>query len=171
MATGRSVGSSDRSTATWRPAIRGSVAVCLDTGSVETERSRFEQPHGWVGSCAWPSGCLWDDPQAGVCRALFADDTDYPGHTSRWGGTLSRPRWRRQPCCVGCPRRTPSSSGSGRFCQDVVAAGALPDPVTVTDSPGGRELHLVGLNLSLAWCLATLADELPGRPYTPTPGV
>ncbi len=45
----------------------------------------------------------------------------------------------------------------------------IPEPVDVSPgSDGGVELHLVGLNLSRAWCLAGLADALDGNRHAST---
>ncbi|WP_435065017.1 DUF2891 domain-containing protein [Halobaculum sp. EA56] len=41
---------------------------------------------------------------------------------------------------------------------------AVPEPVSVADGEGGVALHLVGLNVSRAWCLAGVADALPAGP-------
>lgn len=56
------------------------------------------------------------------------------------------------------------------FLPDVTAppCDALPGPVEVNPgSDGGVERHLVGLNLSRAWCLAGLADTLGDHRYAP----
>ncbi|MEF8884024.1 MAG: DUF2891 domain-containing protein [Haloarculaceae archaeon] len=56
-----------------------------------------------------------------------------------------------------------------RFLGDLSSVGAqtVLEPVDVGDDDGGVALHLVGLNLSRAWCLAGIADALGDHPATP----
>lgn len=59
-------------------------------------------------------------------------------------------------------RRSPS--GSGPLSRTSPATpSALPAPVGV-DEEDGLSLHLVGLTLSRAWCLAGLAETMDDQP-------
>jgi hypothetical protein len=53
------------------------------------------------------------------------------------------------------------------FLPDPAPDSPVLDPVGVGDDEGGVALHLVGLNLSRAWCLAGIAESLGDHPDVP----
>jgi len=112
-----------------------------------------------------------DSLEAGVAetsRRFFGDDEDYPVEYEPIGWDFVSPALAE----ADLMRRVldPPAFGAwlDAFLPDVTAApyDAIVEPVDVDPgSDGGVELHLVGLNLSKAWCLAGIADALGEHRY------
>ena len=102
-----------------------------------------------------------------TARRLFADDTDYPLAYEPLGWDFLSPALVEAALLSRVLDPGAFVDWFEAFLPDVVATHDLPDPVEVPEEGSGLELHFVGLNLSRAWCLATLADALADRPYAP----
>ena len=101
-------------------------------------------------------------------RRLFLDDTDYPVEYEPLGWDFLSPALTE----ADLVRRVLDADAFGdwldHFLPDVRESpyDSLLDPVDVeTDDADGAALHLVGLNLSKAWCLAGVAETLEDHPY------
>ena len=97
---------------------------------------------------------------AETARDCFADDRDYPIEYEPLGWDFLSPALIEADLLrrVSDPPRF--HAWFDRFLPDF--DGTDLDPVDA-GADGGVALHLVGLNLSRAWCLAGLADALDGR--------
>jgi len=95
---------------------------------------------------------------------FFADDTDYPFRYEPLGWDFLSPGLTEADLL----RRVYDADDFEAWF-DAFLPDGLPDTLRhPVDAHGdeGASLHLVGLNLSRAWCLAGLADALPDHPET-----
>lgn len=102
-----------------------------------------------------------------TARLLFLGDTDYPLAYEPLGWDFVSPALVEATLLCRVLDAGAFVDWFELFLPGVANGGALPDPVEVSPDADGLELHYVGLNLSRAWCLATLADALDDRPYAP----
>jgi hypothetical protein len=103
-----------------------------------------------------------------VAEAFFGDDEDYPIGYEPLGWDFLSPALAEADLMRRVLADGDFEAWIADFLPDPTAHGAIPEPVDVNPgSNDGVELHLVGLNLSRAWCLAGLADALEGHRYAP----
>ncbi|MFC7096221.1 DUF2891 domain-containing protein [Halobaculum marinum] len=95
----------------------------------------------------------------------YGDDTDAPVGYEPLGWDFISPTLTEADLLR---RVLPTDEFASWFAAFLPDLGALPDPVAVDDGESGVALHLIGLNLSRAWCLAGVADALPGGERTET---
>jgi hypothetical protein len=100
-----------------------------------------------------------------TATSFFADDADYPLAYEPLGWDFLSPALTE----ADLMRRVLEDGAFEAWLETFLPdPDVIPAPVDV--SPGsddGVELHLVGLNLSRAWCLAGLADALDGGQHAP----
>jgi hypothetical protein len=107
---------------------------------------------------------------ARTAEAFFGDDEDYPVEYEPLGWDFLSPALSEADLMRRVLEDDAFEAWLEDFLPDVTAPphDAIPEPVDVNPgSDDGVELHLVGLNLSRAWCLAGLADALDGHRYAP----
>jgi len=163
----------------WREALRPLEAQVVDL--VETEFLTGGRPFrvGTHDNSAFALACVLDYARvtsnasleaatADTSRSFFLEDRDAPVEYEPLGWDFLSPSRSE----LDLMRRV---LGPGAFAEWVDAF--LPDvrrapydsilrPVQVDADPEeGIALHLVGLNLSKAWCLAGIASSLPDHPY------
>ncbi|WP_247000349.1 DUF2891 domain-containing protein [Halosolutus gelatinilyticus] len=101
-------------------------------------------------------------------REMFLDDKDYPIEYEPLGWDFLSPALVEADLMRRVLDRDEFSAWIDGFLPDVTTApyDSLLEPVSVeSKDDGGIELHLVGLNLSKAWCLADVAAVLDGHRY------
>lgn len=104
--------------------------------------------------------------ETAVCetsRAFFETDEDYPIEYEPLGWDFLSPALVEADLLRRVLSADEFAAWLNEFCPDVTTApyNSLLDPVDVDPATDdGVELHLVGLNLSKAWCLAGVADAL-----------
>lgn len=99
-----------------------------------------------------------------TARSFYLDDRDYPVGYEPLGWDFLSPGLVEADLMRRVLDGGAFADWLESFLPDVTAQPAVLDPVTV-DSDDGVALHLVGLNLSRAWCLADLAVALDAHPY------
>lgn len=99
--------------------------------------------------------------------AAFGEDEDYPVEYEPLGWDFLSPALTEMDLMRRVLDRDAFATWVDGFLPDVTAThDAFLEPVAVDpESAGGVELHLVGLNLSKAWCLAGLAAALDDHRY------
>jgi hypothetical protein len=104
-----------------------------------------------------------------VAESFFADDESYPLRYEPLGWDFLSPALVEANLMRRVLAGDAFEAWLADFLPDVTAPpfDAIPDPVDVDPGVDGVELHLVGLNLSRAWCLAGLADALEGHQHAP----
>ena len=129
---------------------------------------------GTHGNTAFALGCVLDyaavtgrdalaSGAADTTREFFADDEDYPVEYEPLGWDFLSPALTEADLMRRVYDGSEFEAWLDGFLPDVTAPpyDALLDPVEAgADAEGGVELHLVGLNLSKAWCMAGVADAL-----------
>jgi hypothetical protein len=103
-----------------------------------------------------------------TAERFFSDDEDYPVEYEPIGWDFVSPALAEADLMRRVLDRPAFAAWIDAFLPDVTAPphDAILEPVGVEPgSDGGVELHLVGLNLSRAWCLAGTADALGDHPY------
>ncbi|QLG27754.1 DUF2891 domain-containing protein [Halorarum halophilum] len=148
---------------------------------VETEFLSQERPFrvGTHGNTAFALHCVLDYARtvsddslesAVVETALefFAEDRDYPVAYEPLGWDFLSPSLTEADLMRRVYGREEFATWLDEFLPDVTSSphDAILEPVRVdADSDEGVALHLVGLNVSKAWCLAGLASALDGHRY------
>ncbi len=99
-------------------------------------------------------------------REWFADDTDYPLRYEPLGADFVSPALTEADLMARILDTQSFTDWFESFLPAVATGEQLPEPVAVSENPDGQELHLVGLNLSRAWCLAAIAEQLGDHPAT-----
>ncbi|MCO8242723.1 MULTISPECIES: DUF2891 domain-containing protein [unclassified Haladaptatus] len=109
--------------------------------------------------------------EATVCETateFFADDRDYPVEYEPLGWDFLSPALTEADLMRRVYGRYELEAWLDRFLPDVTIAphDTILEPVHVASNPDeGVALHLAGLNVSKAWCLAGLASALDGHRY------
>ena len=101
--------------------------------------------------------------------AFFEQDQDYPVEYEPIGWDFLSPALTEADLMRRVFSDTAFTEWAAEFFPDLRTAPyeSILDPVSVdTESADGAGMHLVGLNLSKAWCLAELADTLDGHPLS-----
>ena len=93
-------------------------------------------------------------------RSWFLDDTEYPIRYEPLGADFVSPALTEADLMGRILERPAFTDWFASFLPSVATGEGLPEPVAVSEEPDGQELHLVGLNLSRAWCLAATAQRL-----------
>lgn len=101
-----------------------------------------------------------------LARDRYLDDRDYPVGYEPLGWDFLSPGLTE----ADLMRRVLDAGAFGDWLDGFLPDATAPPSATVlepveVDADGGVALHLVGLNLSRAWCLAGLADVLDGHRY------
>jgi hypothetical protein len=105
---------------------------------------------------------------AGTARAFFADDERYPLEYEPLGWDFLSPALAEADLMRRVLDPGTFEAWIEGFLPDVSDDDTVLEPIDVAPgSDGGVELHLVGLNLSRAWCLAGVADALGDHRYVP----
>jgi hypothetical protein len=104
---------------------------------------------------------------AATARRFYADDADYPVAYEPLGWDFLSPALTEADLLRRVLGPGEFRAWLDGFLPDVRESphDALLEPVGLDDAEEGVALHLVGLNLSRAWCLADLAAALPAHPY------
>ena len=132
---------------------------------------------GTHGNTAFALGCVLDYARvtgddslataaAETSRTLFAADRDYPIEYEPLGWDFLSPALVEADLMRRVLDGDAFEAWLDGFLPDVRTApsDAVLEPVEVSpEADDGAELHLVGLNLSRAWCLAGVAAALRGR--------
>jgi hypothetical protein len=162
----------------WGPALAPVERTVVDL--VDSELLSQERPFrvGTHGNSAFALSCVLDYARtvgrddlaaaaAGTARAFYDDDGDYPVEYEPLGWDFLSPALVEADLIRRVYDDEEFRGWADRFFPDVRTApyDRILDPVTVPDPDEGVALHLVGLNLSRAWCLAGLAETLDGHPY------
>ncbi|WP_290814909.1 DUF2891 domain-containing protein [Halovivax sp.] len=150
---------------------------------VETEFLTQERPLrvGTHGNSAFALGCVLDyarvtgdasleSAAVETSRRFYADDRDYPLAYEPIGWDFLSPGLAEADLLGRVLDREAFAAWLDGFLPDVTEPphDAIPVPVGVDpDADDGMALHLVGLNLSRAWCMAGIADVLGDHPYAP----
>ncbi|PSQ52310.1 DUF2891 domain-containing protein [Halobacteriales archaeon SW_8_65_20] len=163
----------DAAAETWRETLRP-----LETRLVELVEARVlprERPIrvGTHGNSAFALAAVLDyatvvgnDDLAAAtrrtARRLYLDDTDAPLAYEPLGYDFLSPALAEADLLRRVLRPEAFAEWFDGFLPGLATNGdALPEPVAVApDESDGHALHLVGLNLSRAWCLAGVADTL-----------
>jgi hypothetical protein len=105
-----------------------------------------------------------------TARRHYADDEDAPAAYEPLGWDFLSPSLAEADLMRRVLDEAEFERWYDGFLPDLPGAGAdtVLEPVDVSDDEDGVALHLVGLNLSRAWCLAALADALDDHPDAPT---
>jgi hypothetical protein len=149
------------------------------TDLVDSEFLTQDRPFrvGTHGNSAFALACVHDYARvvgddelaadtAETTRRFYAADTDYPIAYEPLGWDFVSPALTEADLL----RRVLDGPAYRTWLDDFLPGLAerpgetLPDPVAVADDEGGVALHLVGLNLARAWCLAGVADAVPDHP-------
>ncbi|WP_247730382.1 DUF2891 domain-containing protein [Halovivax limisalsi] len=155
----------------------------LEETVVELVESRLlpsERPQrvGTHGNTAFALSCVLDyarvrgesDLERAVVDAtarLYGDDRDYPIEYEPLGWDFLSPALVEADLVRRVLDFASFADWFDEFLPDVARspAEALPDPIAVDpDVDDGMTLHLAGLDLSRAWCLAGIAETLGDRP-------
>lgn len=96
----------------------------------------------------------------------FVGDTEYPLRYEPLGADFVSPALSEADLMARILDTELFTDWFESFLPAVDTGDRLPEPVAVSDNPDGQELHLVGLNLSRAWCLAAIAEQLGDHPTT-----
>lgn len=148
-------------------------------GLVEHEFLTMDRPLrvGTHGNAAFGLGCVIDyarvvdapELEAAATEAAlrwYMDDTDYPLAFEPFGWDFLSPGLQEAETMARVLDRAAFVDWFEGFLPAVAADGSLLEPVAVDPDEGdGMAMHLVGLDLSRAWNLASLAtvlDEHPG---------
>lgn len=99
-------------------------------------------------------------------REFYLEDANYPVEYEPLGWDFLSPALAEADLMRRVLDPDEFSTWLDEFLPDVTTSpyDAILDPVDV-EGDGGIELHLVGLNVSKAWCLAGLASALDGHRY------
>lgn len=103
-----------------------------------------------------------------MSREFFGADKNYPVEYEPLGWDFLSPSLVEADLMRRVLERDEFASWTEGFLPDVTTSpyDAILEPVEVEPKPdGGIELHLVGLNVSKAWCLAGIASALDGHRY------
>ncbi|UIO99009.1 DUF2891 domain-containing protein [Halobaculum sp. CBA1158] len=160
----------------WREALRP-----LEDRVVELVRDRFltmERAHrvGTHGNAAFACSLILDYARsvgddalatatAETAREFYGADTDAPLEYEPLGWDFLSPTLVEADLMRRVLEGDEFADWLDGFLPDL---DALPAPVSVADGEDGVALHLVGLNVSRAWCLAGVADALPAGPRAGT---
>lgn len=162
----------------WRDALAPLEAEVRDLVATELLPADRVSRVGTHGNTAFGLACVHDYARvagdddlaaetAATARRHFGGDTDYPLTYEPYGWDFHSPGLTE----ADLMRRVLDESAFVEWFEGFLPGLADPDgdppldPVDVAPDPEeGVALHLVGLNLARAWCLAGLADTLEGRP-------
>lgn len=155
----------------------------LETTVVESVESEFlsqKRPirAGTHGNSAFALSCILDyacvvgndalaSSTADTVRRFYADDREYPLEYEPLGWDFLSPGLVEADLMQRVLDREAFGRWFKEFLPEVAEAPetALSEPVGVDPASGdGMELHLAGLDLSRAWCLAGLADAIDDEP-------
>lgn len=156
----------------WREALRPLETTVVDL--VGSEFLSHERPirTGTHGNSAFSLACVLDyarvvgnDSLASAttetARDFYADDRDYPIEYEPLGWDFLSPALVEADLMRRVLDREAFGAWLEGFLPDLTDPpyGSIPEPAAVDpDSGDGMELHLAGLDLSRAWCLAGLAE-------------
>lgn len=165
--------------ADWRATLAPLEDRILDL--VETDLLTHPRPFrvGTHGNSAFALSCVLDyarvtgnrdleSATAETARRFYGDDADYPVEYEPLGWDFLSPALVEADLLRRVLDPPAFRDWLDQVLPDVTAppCDSVLDPVDVDPgSDGGIELHLVGLNLSKAWCLAGVADGLGEHPY------
>ena len=161
----------------WRAVLRPLETTIVDL--VETEFLPQDRPIrvGTHGNSAFGLTCVLDYARAvgneslasattGTARRFYAPDRDYPIEYEPFGWDFLSPALAEADLMRRLLDREAFQRWFGEFLPSVVDSpyDELPEPAAVdAESEDGMELHLVGLDLSRAWCLAGIGEAIDDR--------
>ncbi|WP_313691486.1 DUF2891 domain-containing protein [Halorarum halobium] len=162
----------------------GELLEPLEETIVDLVESSFltgERPFrvGTHGNTAFALHCVLDyarttsndsleSAASATARKFYADDRDYPVAYEPLGWDFLSPALTEADLMRRVYDRDEFVTWLDGFLPELSASPheSILDPVRVDAAPDeGVALHLVGLNVSRAWCLAGLADALDGHRY------
>ena len=169
---------SDDRTNDWRDALRPLESRIVEL--VETEFLTGDRPFrvGTHHNSAFALGSVLDYARVtsngsleattvDTAREFYAEDRDAPVEYEPFGWDFLSPSLVEADLMRRVLDREAFADWLDGFLPDLSTApyDSILDPVEVDADPEeGVALHLVGLNLSKAWCLAGVASALPGHP-------
>ncbi|MBX0323558.1 DUF2891 domain-containing protein [Halomicroarcula sp. F13] len=166
--------------ADWRAALRPLEELVVDL--THREYLPVERPIrvGTHGNTAFALSAFLDyarvtgdddlaDSVATTARQCFRDDREYPLAYEPLGWDFVSPALTEADLLRRVLDGDEFADWFDRFLPGLASDpdGVLPDPVGIEEEDG-LSLHLVGLNLSRAWCLAGVAETLEDHPAADT---